>query len=181
MFEAEIKYVATGPVRLPDTPCRSTVYTDVYFDRPDGSLTAADRELRLRRTEGRTLLTAKLPPFDRGSRSKEEWETAVDDGDVLEAILTHLGFVRRVVFTKRCRLFCDTAQGLHLTVTVVTVDFAPETFVEIEHLAADREAGLAALPVIRAYAARLGLHVTCPDAYTDRCLAARAATARHGA
>lgn len=181
MFEAEIKYSTSGPVHPPGTPDGSAVYADVYFDTPDGAFAASGRELRLRRVHGQTLLTVKSPPFDRPSRSKEEWETAVADGEVMEATLRHLGFVRRVAFTKHCRLSRDRFQGLDLTITVVTVDFAPETFVEIEHLAADRQAALAALPVIRAYAARLGLDTECPECYTDRCLATRAAQAQQGA
>ena len=181
MFEAEIKYSTAGPVVPPGEYLGSAEYADVYFDRPDGSFYAAGRELRLRRTGGRTLLTGKLPPFDQASQSKEEWETSVDDGAVMAEILQNLGFVRRVAFTKQCRLFRDVSQGLALTITVVNVDFSPETFVEIEHPAADREAGLAALPVIRDYAARLGLATECPTCYTELCRSARTGTTPKGA
>lgn len=181
MFEAEIKYVVAGSLVPPGEYLGEARYEDTYFDRPDGSLDASGRELRLRRVDGRTLLTAKAPPFDAASRSKEEGETEVADGAVMEAILAALGFVRRVAFAKQCRLYRDTIHGLSLAITVVRVDFAPQTFVEIEHLTADRDAGLAALPAIRDYAARIGLVTECSDAYTDLCLAALAGNRSKGA
>ena len=176
MFEAEIKFVA-GPDfapqghPLPDAACR-----DVYYDTPDGALTASGRELRLRRSGQETWLTAKAPPFDAATASKEEFETRAADPEAMAAILAALGYVPRVALAKRCRRFHDTAAGLGLAVTVVAVDFDPRTFVEIEHLAATEQAAKAALPVIRAYAAGLGLRVECATAYTDLALAAAART-----
>jgi len=167
MFEAEIKYVASGPFeppgeRLPDAVCR-----DVYFDSPDGAFYASGRELRLRDVAGQTTLTYKNPPFDAATASKEELETGVADGQAMREICISLGFVPRLAFTKRCRRFRHVQAGLSLEITVVTVDFAPDTFVEIEHLAATREQAQAVLPVIRALAASLGLTRECRDAYTD--------------
>ena len=175
MFEAEIKFVAAPDFtpagqRLPDAE-----YRDVYFDTPDGSLTASGRELRLRRCGDQTLLTAKAPPCDAATASKEEFETIVADPAAMAAILAALGYVERAALTKRCRRFHDAAAGLALAVTVVTVDFDPRAFVEIEHLAAAETEAKAALPIIRAYAAGLGLFVECADAYTDLALAAAAA------
>lgn len=174
MFEAEIKFVA-GPDfapqghRLPDA-----AYRDVYYDTPDGALAATGRELRLRRSGNETWLTAKAPPFDAATASKEEFETRVTDPGAMAAILAALGYGPRVALTKRCRRFYDAAAGLTLAITVVTVDFDPRTFVEIEHLAATEQAAKAALPVIRAYAAGLGLRAECADAYTELALAAAA-------
>lgn len=174
MFEAEITYIAETSFAPSGTFCGEMTYDDVYFDSPDGSFYTSGRELRLRRVDGRTLLTHKAPTFDPASRSKEEWETEVESGETLESILTHLGFRRKVAFTKRCRLYRETFRGLELTVTVVRVDFAPQEFVEIEHPAADQPSALAALAVIRDYAAGLGLTRVSHTAYTDRCLAAQA-------
>ena len=173
MFEAEIKFVADAKFtpagqRLPDA-----LYCDVYFDAPDGALTASGRELRLRRIGNETVLTAKTPPFDAPTASKEEFETTVADPEAMAAILSALGYVPRVTLTKRCRRHHGAFAGLSLSVAVVTVDFDPRTFVEIEHLAATEVAAKAALPVIRAYAAGLGLSVECADAYADLALAAK--------
>jgi len=173
MFEAEIKFAAPPDFtpagqRLPDTE-----YRDVYFDAPDGALTASGRELRLRRSGDESWLTAKAPPFDAATASKEEFETAVADPDAMAAILAALGYVPRARLTKRCRRFHDAFAGLALSVAVVTVDFDPRTFVEIEHLAATEPDAQAALATIRAYAAGLGLSVECAEAYTDMALAAQ--------
>lgn len=179
MFEAEIKYLADGPVCPGGPPLSETCYHDVYFDRPDGSFYASGRELRLRLCDGVTTLTGKLPPFDAATGSKEERETRVADGAALRALLVALGFVPRIAYTKRCRLFRDVFRERSLAIAIVTVDFSPETFVEIEHLAATRAAGLDALPVIRAYAAGLGLRRECRRTYTDLFLDWRAAHAPH--
>lgn len=167
MFEAEIKYVVAGSFEPPGQRLTDAIYTDAYFDVPDGSFYASGQELRLREANGRTTLTYKRPPFDAATASKEELETGLTDPEAMREILAHLGFSRRMVFTKHCRLFRDVYGGLALEGAVVSVDFSPETFVEIEHLAPTRPEGLAALPVIRAYAADLGLTRECPACYTD--------------
>jgi adenylate cyclase class 2 len=172
MFEAEIKYLAPPSFDPPGERLPDAVYRDIYFDSPDGSFYASGRELRLRRTDGRTVLTFKNPPFDPATASKEELETEVADGAVMAAVLQNLGYAPRLAFAKTCRRTRCVHGGLALAVTVVTVDFSPETFVEIEHQAATRQAALAALAAIRAFAAGLGLSRECPTAYTDLFLVA---------
>jgi adenylate cyclase class 2 len=171
MFEAEIKYAADAAFAPAGGALPETVYRDVYFDTPDNALAAAGRELRLRGCDGTSVLTCKRPPFDAATDSKEELETAVADGAAMAAILQSLGYAPRIAFSKRVRRRQDVFRGLALDIAVVAVDFAPETFVEIEHLAHTREAALAALPHIRAYAAAHGLIRECPRAYTAMFLA----------
>jgi adenylate cyclase class 2 len=173
MFETEIKYVGGGSFKLPGQRLADAVYTDAYFDVPDGSFYASGQELRLREGDGKTTLTYKRPPFDAATSSKEELETGLTDPEAMREMLAHLGFSQRMTFTKHCRRFQDVYGGLPLNGTVVSVDFSPETFVEIEYLATTRPEGLAALPVLRAYAAGLGLTRECPACYTDLYLAAR--------
>ena len=173
MFEAEITYVADGPLTLPGGMGNAVVYHDTYFDSPDGAYAASGRELRLRAVAGRTLLTCKLPPFDPASGSKEEFETEVADGDVMRTILCRLGFVVRMAYAKTCRRGTAVHAGLALDITVTRVDFSPETFVEIEHQAATAATARTALAVIRDFAAGLGLYRLRPACYTDLFLAAR--------
>ncbi|KHK02197.1 CYTH domain-containing protein [Desulfovibrio sp. TomC] len=177
MFEAEIKYVAGPGFTPPGARLPEAVYRDVYYDAPDGALAASGRELRLRRMGETALLTAKAPPFDAATASKEEFEAAVADPKATAALLAALGYVERISLTKHCRRFQDAVAGLALDITVVTVDFDPRTFVEIEHLASTETEAKAALSAIRAYAAGLGLTRECRDAYTDLALAALAASA----
>ncbi|MET8624023.1 CYTH domain-containing protein [Kitasatospora sp. NPDC004669] len=72
MIEAELKALVRQPSLMLRTlegahgPGRAEVYRDTYYDLPDGSLLAADRELRIRDIESvdgtrRTLLTYKAP------------------------------------------------------------------------------------------------------------------------
>ncbi|EFL49165.1 adenylate cyclase [Solidesulfovibrio fructosivorans JJ]] len=173
MYEAEIKFIAPPGFRLPGTRLADAVYRDVYFDTPDGAFYASGRELRLREADGQTFCTCKNPPFDAASASKEELSTAVADTGAMEAVLTGLGFVRRMAYVKHCRRSRTMHNGLALELTLVTVDFAAGTFVEIEHQARDRALGLAALPVIRSYGAAIGLTREYPRAYTDLFLDAR--------
>ncbi|WP_300162535.1 class IV adenylate cyclase [Solidesulfovibrio sp.] len=175
MFEAELKFVAEAAFFPAGTALAPEICRDVYYDRPDGSLAASGRELRLRERGGATVLTFKSPPFDAATASKEEIETSVADGTAMGKLLEALGYAPFAAYAKRLRRFRDAYRGLGLEIAVVTVDFAPETFVEIEHLAATRAGALAALPAIRAYAAALGLSRECPRAYTDMFLAARRA------
>jgi len=177
-FEAEIKYLAQGPLSGLGESLGLAVSRDAYFDTPDGAFYASGQELRLRRTDGRTVLTYKRPPFDAATGSKEEWETSLADPQAMTAILAGLGFGQRLAFTKRRHLYQARHQGLTLEIAVATVDFAPATFVEIEHLAASRQAALEALAAIRHFAAGLGLTRECPTCYTDLFLAARRDTDR---
>lgn len=174
MFEAEIKYLADTDFTAPPPASDPVVYDDAYFDTPDGAFYASGQELRLRTVAGKTLLTYKRPAFDTATGSKEELETAVADPAVMASILEGLGYVLRLSYAKTCRCSRLEHAGLILNITEARVDFSPQTFVEIEHMAPDEPAALAALPVIRAVAARLGLRRECPAAYTDLCLAALA-------
>ncbi len=176
MFEAEIKFVAGPGFQLPESTGTIVLVKDVYYDAPDRRLAATGRELRLRREGGRTVLTAKAPPFDAATASKPEHETAVADAEAAAALLGLLGFVPTLAYAKHCRRARLRTGGLDFELTVVAVDFDPRLFVEIEHLAATREHALAALPAIRALAAGLGLTEECAEAYTDLARAAGLAT-----
>jgi adenylate cyclase class 2 len=173
MFEAEIKYLATTPLPCFGQPSGEVLSRDCYFDSPDGTFYASGQELRLRRMADRTLITYKRPPFEAVSRSKEEWETGLADPQAMRDILTGLGYVVRLEFAKHRRLYGASHQGLSLSVAVATVDFCAQTFVEIEHLAATREAAIEALDTIRHFAAGHGLTRECPTCYTDLYLAAQ--------
>lgn len=68
--------------------------SNILFDDATDSIRAAGRALRLRRAEGRAIVTAKGPArFEDRVKVREEIETAVEDGDALERILFRLGFV----------------------------------------------------------------------------------------
>jgi adenylate cyclase class 2 len=98
------------------------------YDETGGGLLVSGRVLRLRRAEGRVIVTFKGPKQERadGVKSRPEIETVVGDGDALEAILAGLGY--RQVF--RYQKYRETFRWRDVE---IVVDETPiGTFVEIE-------------------------------------------------
>lgn len=76
--------------------------TNDLYDDAAGHLSNSGVALRLRRARGRAILTFKgTARFAGGIKTREERETAVEDAQQLEAILTGLGFSRRFRYEKR--------------------------------------------------------------------------------
>lgn len=107
--ESEIKLRLTSPeagrealLRLGAVLVRPRHFEDnVLLDDEISSLASGGRALRIRRAEGRAILTYKGPRLVLdGIRSREEVETEVPDPDALEVILLGLGFRRRFRYQK---------------------------------------------------------------------------------
>jgi len=100
---------------------------NVLFDTDDGEIARTDRALRLRRVDGRWILTYKGPPTYRGPvKEREELETVVESGEVVEAILGYLGLRPAVRYEKDREVW--TWKGLE-----IVLDRTPMgDFVEIE-------------------------------------------------
>ncbi|NOZ79808.1 MAG: class IV adenylate cyclase [Acidobacteria bacterium] len=65
---------------------------NVLFDTAAGEIAAAGRALRLRRIDGRWILTLKGPVTWKGPvKTREELETAVANGEILTEIFERLG------------------------------------------------------------------------------------------
>ncbi|MGW6915470.1 class IV adenylate cyclase [Kitasatospora sp. NPDC054939] len=157
---------------------RAEVYRDTYYDAPDGSLMAADRELRIRTVHSpgatRTVLTYKGPRVDE-SGSKPESETELNDPDAGHAIMRGLGYVPCIAFEKRCRNYRFSREGRALLATLVRVpELGDATFIEVETAAEDDDLG-PALDVVRAVLADLniGEDDLTNELYTDAVAAAR--------
>ena len=74
---------------------------NVLFDTADGEIARTDRALRLRLVDGRWLLTYKGPPVYHGTiKEREELETGIDSGEVIQAIFRHLGLSPSVRYEK---------------------------------------------------------------------------------
>ncbi|MEW5940167.1 MAG: class IV adenylate cyclase [Chloroflexota bacterium] len=116
--------------------------TNLRFDRPDGSLRAAKRVLRLRQAR-ETRLTYKGAPEDReGVQARAEIEFAVGDFESARKFLEALGYVQIAVYEK-------FRAAYELDSTHVMLDELPYgTFVEVEGAGAES---------IRDAATRLGL------------------------
>jgi adenylate cyclase class 2 len=165
MIEAELKARVRDPAAVraaldERSTGQAATYRDVYYDRPDRSLSAAGHELRLRTVETasarRYLLTYKAPAVDAASQSKPEHETEVGNPDVLAVVLARLGMTELVSFTKQCVNYTFAAGGRRLLATLVTVPELDGTFLEVETQTTDADVS-AALASIRALLGQLGI------------------------
>ncbi len=139
----------------------ASVYRDTYYDWAGRELSREGRELRVRVVDGshgrRTLLTYKAPAVDAASGSKPEHETSAASAEVLDAILSGLGFVHLVEFEKRCVNYAFTAHGRTMQATLVTVPELDGTFLEVETIADDEDDVGTALSAVRSVLAELGV------------------------
>jgi adenylate cyclase class 2 len=101
---------------------------NLVFDRPDHGMRAKGLLLRLRRSGRDATLTYKGPAAAGTYKSRQEFETAVGDPEVLETIMGVLGFEIVFRYEKfRTEYRCLDRRG------VVTLDETPiGTFLELE-------------------------------------------------
>lgn len=79
----------------------ATREVNLLFDAEDGRIATAGGALRVRRYAESWLMTLKGPAvFTGGLKTREELQTAVDDGEVLTAILQRLGYRPKVRYEK---------------------------------------------------------------------------------
>jgi len=128
--------------------------SNVLFDDPERKLSGSGRTVRLRRANGRAILTYKgAVRFQAGAKIREERETDVADPDEMVAILAGLGLAPRFRYDKRREEW--TCEG-----AVVALDTTPiGNFVEVE----------GDPPTIRRVVARLGLDAaeSVPYSYAE--------------
>jgi adenylate cyclase, class 2 len=101
---------------------------NLVFDTPDRGMRAKGLLLRLRRSGRDATLTYKGPAAAGTYKSRQEFETAVGDPDVLETMIVVLGFEIVFRYEKfRTEYGCPDRRG------VVTLDETPiGTFLELE-------------------------------------------------
>lgn len=79
----------------------STREVNLLFDAADGRIARGGGALRVRRYGDRWVLTLKGPAsYPGGVKTREELETAVEDGEVMAVILERLGYQPRVRYEK---------------------------------------------------------------------------------
>lgn len=137
MYEVELKLRADHGAlrpRLGEIGAESTgtvTQIDTYYDHPVRAFGDTDEALRIRREESETgeraRITYKGPLVDATSKTREESETGVDDGETMAAILESVGFDPAATVTKTRERF---RRGEY-TVTLDTVEGLGE-FVEVE-------------------------------------------------
>jgi adenylate cyclase class 2 len=154
-------------------------YADTYFDRSN-ELSRESRELRIRTistTLGvRHILTYKGSVLDEASGSKAEAETAVEDRDAAESLLSGLGYAPTIAFTKKCENYrLTTVTGRPVLATLVTMPELNGTFLEVETMADSETDMRIALDELRVVLLDLGISPSAltTELYTDAVKAAR--------
>jgi len=149
MYEVEVKVSAALEAvrerleRLEATQLNSVMQADTYYNAPHRDFAETDEALRIRSerpTDGaeETRVTYKGPLVDEETKTREEFETGVEDDETIDAILTSLGFEPTATVRKDRERF--SLDGY--TVTLDSVDGVGE-YVEVETEVAD-ESGLEA-------------------------------------
>jgi adenylate cyclase class 2 len=150
MYEVEVKVRADHAAveaelgRADATRVDAVVQEDTYYDAPHRDFAETDEALRVRR-EWRpdrgddgdpetTRLTYKGPLLEAESKSREEHETAVADGDAAAGILDGLGFEPAATVKK-------DREHYHLDGYAVTLDAVDGLgeFVEVETETTDND------------------------------------------
>jgi adenylate cyclase class 2 len=96
---------------------------DTFYDAPDRDFAETDEALRVRREtdeDTRVVLTYKGPLVDSASKTREEAQTRVADGEAIEAILAGLGYEPAATVRKErenyaledCTVTLDRVEGL---------------------------------------------------------------------
>ena len=137
MYEVEVKLRAdhgTLRSRLGEIDAESAgtvTQVDTYYDHPVRSFEDTDEALRIRRETDeageQAKITYKGPLVDDVSKTREEAETGIKDGETMATIIESVGFDPAATVTKtRERFRCG-----EYTVTLDTVEGLGE-FVEVE-------------------------------------------------
>ena len=137
MYEVELKVAADhAPVRgrlatLDAEPLGAVEQVDTYFEHPVRDFAETGEAFRIRREtsdgDTDTRVTYKGPLVDSASKTREERETGVEDGDTMERILATLGFDRFETVEKHRERF----EHGEYTVTLDSVSGLGE-YVEVE-------------------------------------------------
>jgi adenylate cyclase class 2 len=137
MYEVEVKVPADLDAverALVDRGAESVgavVQVDTYYDAPHRDFAATDEALRVRAEsrdgETTTKLTYKGPLVDEESKTREEFETAVADGEATADIFERLGFDPAATVRKERHAYRYEGS----TVTLDAVEDVGE-FVEVE-------------------------------------------------
>jgi len=128
MYEVELKVAADhGPVRdrltaLDADPLGAVEQTDTYYEHPVRDFAETDEAFRIRREtaggETDARVTYKGPLVEEASKTREEFETGVDDGATMERLLEELGFEPFETVEKRRERFAQ--DGYTVTLDEVT-------------------------------------------------------------
>jgi len=144
MYEVELKLGADHEVvrerlrALDADPLGTVEQADTYYEHPVREFAETDEAFRVRRetADGETeaRVTYKGPLVEAASKTREEFETAVGDGDAIRGVLDGVGFAPAATVRKDRE--CYDLDGY-----TVTLDRVADvgTYVEVEREATESE------------------------------------------
>jgi adenylate cyclase, class 2 len=182
MLEIEAKYPLAGPaafaVRLQNWGARLVEQrsdADHYFNAPDRDFAVTDEAFRVRRIGARTFLTWKGPKLDRETKTRQEIEVPVADGEQaatdLIQLVQKLGYRPVAVVQKRRQVYEVERDGFSLHFCIDDVEQVG-SFAEIEIVAEPEKLDSARALLLRV-AQELGLTQSERRSYLQLLLQAR--------
>ncbi len=156
MIEVEIKVKIEDPENIEKKFLEfngkyklSLIHEDTYFNMPRGlrNLARTDEALRVRKSESynknnksfphstKYYFTYKGSKIDKETKTRNELEVKVDDGNILKKILKILGF--REIFTvkKQRELYEFDFNGYKIEALIDYIPILDEYFIEVEYIA----------------------------------------------
>ena len=148
-YEVEIKFAIDSPEEMAlrltaiGADAGATVnQEDRYFNHPARDFNDTDEALRIRTAAGQNQLTFKGPRVDSVSKTREEIEVALPDGESstgkLLEVLERLGFGESLIVRKKRTIWHLVYQSLPVEICLDFVDDLG-TYVELESIAAEVE------------------------------------------
>ena len=133
---------------------------DIYYNAPHRDFGSTDEALRVRYTDGPALVTykgKKIPEL--GLKAREELNTAMESGEVFEAILDRLGFTKTAEVNKwrenyrleNASFALDTVEGLgtFAEIEIMAEKNGEDATAKIMKLA--KEMGISGEPILASY------------------------------
>ncbi|MHA1680687.1 MAG: class IV adenylate cyclase [Promethearchaeota archaeon] len=123
--------------------CCDVIHEDVYFDMPPalGTFMETDEALRVRIshniTEGtsKAHVTYKGRKLDQETKTREEIDAVVLDGQNMRNIFKRLGYREVMVVKKKRKIFTRD----EITITLDEVEYLPDPYMELEIMAGEGE------------------------------------------
>lgn len=108
---------------------KTEIQSDTYFAAPHRDFAKTDEALRIRSENGKSVVTYKGPKLDKVSKTREEFETPVDEA-IFTKILHALGFTEAGTVRKSR----EVLEAGEITVSLDSVESLGE-FLEVEIMA----------------------------------------------
>ncbi len=156
MFEVEIKVKILDPNAMREAFLKnggkyvtSLSHEDTYFNLPKGlrDFKQTDEALRVRKSvkfdknnrekteEGKHFLSYKGKKIDTSTKTRQEIEFEIEDGDKMKQIFKTLGFIEVFTVKKERELFEFIYNNYHIEVLIDYLPILKTSFVEVEYLA----------------------------------------------